>query len=465
MSRSGLILISMLSYIVYWYFDIYQGLSVEKLSLISLIIISINLGLLSIRFKLMSIPLITGFVLYSVAMVPGLATLIAGYPLYSYQNPLHQLNTDITRYTLQLTTISPIIFTIINIALAPNRLPKLKELNIVTIRIPFLLTCLLFLMSCYLAESGPTLLTGTYDDVRFNRSAVATLAGVAFMVFWAMMYMQYRAFKYEKTQKLFRRLFFLVTLLGLTWLFLHSRRSELLGFFIVLALDDKLFKQKFDIKWLVIGVVAVVLLQFNGALRNSGKLLSGVNQTESIADQFAGASTYRDNTYYQAPSGIGNIMGTLQTSVYYIRRDNHEYLKGETIWSYPYKLIPSNLLSIIGLSPPKYFHNIVYEDTGYMYNGGTYILSPSYVNFGLFGFIIASIVMACISVFMQRAFYFGNYFSQIYAVIILLFYIKIVWYGPVPMLKAMYISALMYLVFSSIFQTKNPSLDLQLKST
>jgi len=413
-------------------------------------LILINLFLVGLKHGFVSIQMVLTFILFSVLVVPLISNSILGTPLFSYQNLAHQTNEIVISKTSVLSSIASIIFSFILLFSRKNEINLLRPKETYRLGIPAIILCVIYLFFSYLAEPGGTILTTSYANLREERSGFSNLAGNMMMVFWAWFYVACRNNNGLNRSNLLKLLFYGASILGILWLLLHARRSELIGFFLVLLFNSKYLKGKISLLKIGVGLFFVFSLYVVGLVRDSGNITSEVVSESVLAQEGTKEAQGTSDDISNMPSGLGNIMATFTSSIYYIHVDKKEYLNGKTVFNYPIKLLPSNLTSILGMPKPVFIHDIVFKN--YSYNGGMYILAPAYVNFGIIGFIIGTIVLAFFVIICAEWFYSINNLKAVISIIMMLYFIKLVWYGPVPFLKGAYFS-LLFFVFVLMFKT------------
>jgi Co/Zn/Cd efflux system component len=249
---------------------------------------------------------------------------------------------------------------------------------------------LVMLVSAYLTTPGPTLLTVDYSTVVNNYYSWASFAGALYTGSWVVLFLMVQDDSMETTRY---RVFLVVTVLGLIWLLLHSRRNESIGILAVLGLD--LIRNRVTVsdivgnRWRLAGFVVTVLLGLSqfllGSLRDGGSL--------SFLDYS------QKHEYVAYPGGAHNIYGTLQATVALFPTEFPHRL-GTTFVRYPIQGVPSGALSILRIELPQSYYGFLGEQYK-LYQGGNYILNPYFADFGLLGVVVAGILLAVLAVFAQ----------------------------------------------------------------
>lgn len=411
-----------------------------------------NLGLVLINSGLISTKMILSFLIYSIALVPAIAYYLLGFKLYSYVNFDHQLNDAVTIEMLWLFYLSSNIYTFMVLA-KDSKFPDLTKTISNETRLPFYFLCFLVLFFTYIGNSEATILTVSYETIIEERSAIATLAGIAFTVFWCDAYAKMRVYVVEQNH--FKiKVFWIVTIIMTTWLLLHARRTEAIGIISILLIHQKILTGKTPYKYIVIALVLGFLLYLIGYLRVSALSDVDLAQTvdKSLSLSFESGSTKTE--FANMPSGLGNITATMQTSVYHFDYMSRPWLDGATIFSYPIKLLPTALVTGFGLADTDsyFYHNLVLEE--YYYNGGCYLYAPAYGNFGTSGLIIASLLMGLLVNWTQRAMRSSDFLKIAIATIIVFSFIKICWYNFLPLPKAILYNLIVLFYVAMVFRKK-----------
>jgi len=398
-----------------------------------------------------------------VAFVPGIAWYLVGFKLYSYINFDHQLNDWVTARTQFVYFTSMNIYTFV--LLAKDKVEYKPDIIINQTRFPFYIFGVLCLICAYVTESGETLITSNYSQLMDQRSGFMTLAGVAFAAFWSDMYGKFRAYNNTNRYNFRQWIFILVSTLAIIWFILHARRTELIGFLAVLLIHQRMVLGRTPYKYIALGCVFLILLYVIGYTRVGA--LNEIDAVSLASESFSATwdTHYTNTEFANMPSGIGNVAETLQTTVYHFDYLGNEFLNGWTIFSYPYKLIPSNLASALQLPSSEQFmyNRLILEQ--YYYNGGTYLFSPAYGNFGIYGIVLASIFLAFIVRWVQIAFYSNDYLKIVVATTIIFHAIKGIWYNPLPIIKAIFYNLVFLGGIALIFTKKNYEIKFKVKQS
>lgn len=443
--------IQLATWAVCWMFIAYNDYDYDSSMLFTNLSMVICLLLILWNSSLTSVKFILTFLLYSVAIVPGIAYFLLGFKIYSYINIEHQLNDWVTARTQFIYFTSLNIFSFL--VLAKDDIEYQPAIMTNQTRFPFFIFGIISLICVYVTESGETLITSNYSELMEQRSGFMTLAGVALAAFWSNMYAKYR--EYCFTGYNFRKwTFILISVIAIIWFVLHARRTELIGFLAVLLMHQRMVTGKTPYKYIALGLLFLVLLYVIGHTRVAA--LTDIDAAQVASDSFSLTwDTHHTNIKFaNMPSGIGNVSETLATTVYHFDHLGNDYINGKSIFSYPYKLIPSNLINALNLpSTEQFMYNKLVLDK-YFYNGGTYLLSPAYGNFGMFGIVLASIILALIIRWVQRAFYSNDFIKVAIATIVIFHSIKAIWYNPLPIIKAIFYNLIFLGSIALIFYKK-----------
>lgn len=429
-----------------------NGFDYDASMLYIFISLTANLALVLFNSGMISTKMILSFLIYSIALVPAIAYYLLGFKLYSYVNFDHQLTDSVTIEMLWLFYLSSNIYTFIVLA-RDTKYPDLTKNISYETRLPFSLICILVLFFAYLGNTGPTILTVSYEQIIDNRTSLATLAAIASTVFWVDAYAKMRVYVVEKNY--FKvKVFWIVTIIMTTWLVLHARRTEAIGIISILLIHQKLLTGKTPYKHIVIALFFGFLLYLIGYLRVAALSEIDIAQTvdQSLALTFESGSTKTE--FANMPSGLGNITATMQTSVYHFDYMSKPLLGGSTIFTYPIKMLPTMLVKGFGLADTDayYYHNLVLEE--YYYNGGCYLYAPAYGNFGTIGLVVASFLMGLMVNWTQRAMRSSNFIKIAIAATVIFSFIKICWYNFIPLPKAIVYNLIVLFYVAMIFRKK-----------
>ena len=411
----------------------------------NLILIAWHSGFVSTKF-------ILSFLIYSVVLVPGIAYFLIDFKLYSYVNFEHQLNDTVTISMLCMMYVSSNLFTFVVLA-KDTPLPDLFTPIKNETRLPFYFMCLLILLFTYLGNQEATLLTASYQEIFHQRTALGSLASIAASIFWVDAYGKTRVF-FSKGDHFKIKFFWVVTILMILWLLLHARRTETIGVISILLLHRKFVTSKTPYKTIAFAIFTGLFLYLVGYLRSNALTNVDLFETIKFAFQLTFEGGGSKTEFANMPSGLGNITATMQTSVYHFEYMGEAFLNGHTIYTYPFKLLPTFLVTSLNIADPTtyYYQNLVLEQ--YQYNGGDYLYAPAYGNFGKPGLYVASILMALMVNWTQKAMRSYDYIKIVFAASIIFGFITVCWYSFLPLPKSLLYNGIVLFYVAMVFSKK-----------
>ncbi len=248
----------------------------------------------------------------------------------------------------------------------------------------YFLLIVLFASLFYLTETGQTLVSTNYKEMREGRVEGAQFAGALAVVFWIIalqVFIRTSYFicdlkNYEIT-KLLNYFFIASTFFSMIWLFLHARRSELVGMVLLLVI---LYSRRFKpVKLISISLLALSLLYLIEIARHT----SIVDFISMVATE--GVLLIERVNIVPLPGGASNVYLTLLDSMYYF--DRNDLLIGETFVNYLIQILPTNFIKLLDLELPKYLKHEIFA-VHFSWKGGSYLPAVFYANFGMFGALI-----------------------------------------------------------------------------
>lgn len=274
---------------------------------------------------------------------------------------------------------------------------ELREYRLVFSWPAFTFTGVLALGSAYLTTPGPTILTVGYHTILDNYPAWATFAGSLFMGAWVVFFLSYRN---SPRDRLATATFIAVTGSTLLWLLLHARRNESIGVLFVLAIvylgRDRLGEvSTFVTRAVTAGAVSLILVTMIaiGELRET-------RPTEGISLKSLFIAEHPQlGEHLALPGGVQNIYGTYIFTLHQVSNNGYQY--GETFIKYPIQAIPTPIQKLLVISPPPYYNSYIQENWAF-YPGGNLILNEYIFNFGIWGVILASLLIGVIAIWVQR---------------------------------------------------------------
>jgi len=448
-------LIQLLLFLFTWTGMATNGYDYDSVMLYANISLLGNLFLVFWNSGLITTKFILTFLIYSIALVPGAAYYLLDFKLYSYVNFDHQLNDTVTIHMLWLMFVSSNLYTLFVLA-KDTKLPDLSVPIKYETRLPFYFMCILVLLLTYIANPEQTILSIGYRELYDSRSSIATLASIAASVFWVDAYGKTRVFL-SKGEDFKVKIFWLVTAAMVIWLVLHARRTEAVGVISMLLVHRKIVLGKTPYKTIIFALLAALLLYIVGYLRSKAIFSMNIMDTINYAFQLSFEGGGNKVEFANMPAGLGNITATMQTSVYHFEYMGEPFLNGHTIYTYPFKLLPTLLVTSANIADPTtyYYQNLVLEN--YSYNGGLFLFAPAYGNFGTVGLAVGSVLVAFMVNWTQKAIRSYNYIKIVFAATVIFNFIKICWYNFIPLPKTILYNAIVLFYVAMIFYKKEPS--------
>jgi len=390
--------------------------------LISSIVILILFAFSIYLYGLVSVPVIV----FSAAYLPALAFLwaaINGAQYINYHNFWLQNNIYYVDYSVFLASISMLFSFAFLLLVSISMLKRVNAyrsgLNLGHF-IYFICTISSAFFFWLTEPSFNTIISSSYDVVLEERIENTQYAGAVAIIFWLfalLSYLNRKQLGYCK-YRILDRLFIAVTVFSVLWLALHARRSELIGIGLVwiLILADNNGKRKAA---LVAGLLAIILFVI-GEVRSISLILffsneGSINQVSNIA---------------KLPGGMSNIFMTFLNTIHYY--DSHPYIYGETFINYILQILPTSIYNTFGVQIPDYFYQMYYN---YSYNGGNYLGSMFYGNFGLFGIIILGLYVSAYVIFVVKLINSTVPVSRVVGLFLLAFLFRGFWYELITIIK------------------------------
>lgn len=263
----------------------------------------------------------------------------------------------------------------------------------------------------FVMESGETLLTGSYGEIRLDRTN-SSYAGGLFAICWVFAFLGYE-------KGLFRKLFVICTLIAVVWLLLHGKRAPLLGIaFILLSWFNANGRLTLN-KCAYAGVLLLGLFVV-------GELRSNSLDSYTAKTFFSELSSVRGDAVELPGNGAGiylTFLGTLS-----LFETNLPHLYGETYVGEILGVVPDQLLSIIGVAPSLGYGPEVYAEH-LPYVGGMHAFSVSYANFGIVGIILIGIGLGFLFLFASRSINSRLEHRRAFAYLIILMAPGALWYN------------------------------------
>lgn len=285
--------------------------------------------------------------------------------------------------------------------------------------------CMLILIFCWVIAPSGTILYYDYHTTREGYFQNVAYAEALFTIFWVLAFMNYSKYR----SGILRRLFEVISILVVAWMFLHGKRVAIIGLFCIFIVH---MAEKGNSKKITIFSTAIFsVLLIIERLRNTPLLAIDKSQLQELLmmhKQIEGDSVFKYG------GGVSNVFVTLLDSIHLFDSIHMKYLYGKSYWDYIYNMIPLNVIVYLDLPSRNYFSDLI--SSFYSYNGGMYIFAPAYGNFGITGVIVMGIILAKLVRFTDKNFKSSNHYLQAGSLIIFYMYSRAVWYDPLGMLKS-----------------------------
>jgi len=311
----------------YW-FDHYIP---YELSTMVLIVMAISLYK---KYGLISVPAIVYTIIFFPALSPLVANTIMGASYYT--NFSHALQTDqyLIDKVLSLFLVGCMGFFIGCRSGRDANSPD-SRIHILYGHYPVILFLALIVLICaYLTEPGETLLTGSYTELRSDplRATWWHILGVQILqVSWVFLFLLGRHKKI---------LFGITTGIVIGWLFLHSRRVELIGIVMCLMLWLRFKYSSRTVS--AIGIITFVLMSILPVIRHASWLGEGI-QPFGVDNVFHYADI-KEDTRFKLPGGAPSTI--FMTAVQLVNEKDSgdlEFWESKTILAWISRLIPTPL--------------------------------------------------------------------------------------------------------------------------
>jgi hypothetical protein len=300
---------------------------------------------------------------------------------YYLQDDLQLISMAVEQYLLSICTTVFMLLFILNKSSKQAGRFKNEILDFKQSSYLLILFSLFSLFFYWLADPGDTILTTTYTLLLEQRFENTQYAGSLGSIFWLVSFIYYKKYSSEGRDKnIAIYVFIICTLISIIWLFLHSKRSEVM--FIVLSYLFYEIQGKKTKKVLYLSIFMVAGLYVLGQVREilSISLQGGFIEESSNV-----------NLIYRLPGGASNVfMSYVITIDYY---SDQALLHGKTFFNYLLQLPPSNVSKLFGYTPPANFDSSGVFDN-YAWNGGINFMSIFHANFGYIGAIISGLFVA-----------------------------------------------------------------------
>ncbi len=319
--------------------------------------------------RVISLEVIVFTIIFLPSLSPFYAWNIAEVRLFSLAARHLQYNIALVDKSVYLYSIAAVAYVVMATLKEPMKYTtrqKYKSIKINYLTETFLLfVASLTIISAYLLESGPTILTASYVDIlnsRIQSTPLVVFATTSFGGLWSIIFIFGRHHK---------KIFWVTTGIVLCWLFLHSRRVEVFGIFMVLILWGQF---KINTKSIFVIVLLFISIQQIVGLVRSSPLLT-------TTDIFEQRQTY--TTMAELPGGANNVF--LAGLHLVNQKDNGRLTKKQTytMLEWPRSLIPNQIWHFIGLPSVQTEHDLIFNKLGLVYIGGMPLIAAFYLNGGI----------------------------------------------------------------------------------
>lgn len=386
--------------------------------MIAFIPIIIAVGALLLRRKFDLVMFVALF-----AALPGLAPIAAyaaGYPVFTFLN--HDLQTPELIFAGEVL-IGLMCLTILVGGSAPvvtKPRPQLTLGLVPSTGMAFVAAILVFLF----LENG-NVVTSSYGEIKLYKEApYSSLVNQLFNLSAAFLVASANS---KNKQQIVMILLALVAV----YCMLVARRQLFIG--IVLVIFYVRFGAKLTIKQMILGALALFLLWFVGEFRSVG-----------LTNFLAGERLIRTQDVHTLPGGASNVfVGVLGV----IHLNNFA------------DLLPVQRMPILGW-PAEIYENTIYEQSGYIYNGGMHLVNVLYWNFGIFGVVLGGFFVGRVTRWVHaycEDWQAGGYPTAI-AVLFLLSTPSIFWYHPIGFIRAAIALSVWYLLLRVLYRGQAGSL-------
>jgi len=401
--------------------------------------LSVTTGLLSFQF-------ICFLIIFLPALAPFYAWDVESTRLFSLAAPYLQTDYELIDKTVFLFALAAIMY--VSTVLIGATLNK-QESNWQNKRVKVLSSVTLYfisfmvLLSAYVIESGPTIITANYVEIlnsRMESTPILVLASQLFGALWAMLLV------FGRHKKL---LFTTVTITALVWFQLHSRRVELFGVVTALILW---LRYTMNSKWLLVLIMMFVLTQIAvGFVRDKAlvEYTSIGNMLERSPELTMRAAL---------PGGASNVF---LSGLHLVDQKDQGHLSFKqqlTMLEWVRALVPNIILNYLGFEAIKTEHDLIFQKLDLNYVGGMPLLGAFYLNGGiifviLFG-VLHGILAHRIEKIVARDLFnnlsSGGTISLFFVVIFVVYQFRFQWYNPETLLRAVEFGGVL-LIITHIF--------------
>ena len=407
-------------------------------------------------------------ILYAIIFFPALSPFfswdIMGKGLFSLAAPELQLDRFLVDKSLYVYAFAAMTYAFWGLAKKPAELKNEPVRDLSEITFPAEIVwffAFMAVLAAFFLESGPTILTTSYADMKTDSSAVApwvALLGVTLGGFWSLL------FVYGRNRKL---LFWSITAVIFIWLFLHVRRVELFGFGFVLFFWAKYFIKPLPLFALFVGFILLQVAM--GYVRYVPWIDYISGDIEVTQKQFNEAELANRQNKIALPGGASNVFLS-GLHLFNIKdkktlSDKDEFTMSQWLPS----LIPNTIWRALGKQPFTIEHQSIYQKMNLRYVGGMPLLAVFYLNGGVFLVIVFGALHGYLANRVDKVFYRdlkpnlaqGGSVALLVAAIFIFYQFRLQWYNPQTMFRAIiytlaiYLLARVYVQFLRQFIYKN----------
>jgi hypothetical protein len=399
-------------------------------------------------------------ILYAIIFFPALSPFFAwdimGKGLFSLAAPELQLDKVLVDKALYLYALAAASFAITSLAQSSKQLKSECAQQFPEKFLPnetLWFFAIMTVLGAYFLESGPTILTTSYADMKAETASATpwvSLLGITFGGFWSFL------FVFGRDRKL---LFWVLTVIIFVWLFLHVRRVELFGIAFVLFLWAKYFIKPVPLLLLFAGFI---LLQFSmGYLRYVPWIDYIAGDVEITDKQFSETELANRNNKIALPGGASNVflsgLHLVNLKEKNILSDKDEFTMAEWIPS----LVPNTIWRALGKKPFTIEHQSIYQKMNLRYVGGMPLLTVFFLNGGIWFVIIFGILHGYFANLVDKVFErdlkpnlaHGGSLSLLVAAVFIFYQFRLQWYNPQTMFRAIVYSLIIYFLVHIYLQT------------
>lgn len=317
---------------------------------------------------------------------------------------------------------------------------KIKIFKVGTLKVHILIVIgFMTILTSYVIESGPTLITADYNEVlntRMEPSPIQALICVMFGGFWSAL------FAFGRHKKI---LFYGFTAVSMIWLFLHSRRVEVIGIGLLMLLW---YRETIDPKKLfLIGTAFILSLIVLETIRDY-----------SLISQISEGKSYKKNEALNQKAALpGGASNVFLAGLHIVNVKDKKILDESdelTMLHWPLFIIPNSLLNVIGVDAVKTEHDIIFNDLKLQYVGGMPLLSVYYLNGGMFFVLIFGALHSLINRKVENVLNYelrpnwkkGGTIGLFIVVIFVVYQFRYHWYNPETMYRSLVYSLILYVL-------------------